>query len=360
MNPIAREAEIVQLLYQSVIRQMPNISLLVCDRDMTIVIADGDALKGYGYPPETIRGKHLDEVFTEPIYQRLKELYQTALGGTQRSMTLDARQKNAGFFRVHSSPLHIDGQIMAAMIFTEDLTRIVETKEALERQNESLREAKAKLEHFALMLAHDLRGPMRTITGFSQHIYEICDELGRYDVPDEVVGKLQDYAGRVVRNTKTLSFKVDATLRFSRLGEAGLEKTWFELEPVLTKLVSFMDTSAVTVKLEPPLPRLYADQELTELVFQNLLENAIKYSPEGEQVRVYAEGKAVFVADNGVGIEPGYHERIFDLFFKMNDRPGGGGHGVGLAMVKRIVEKHGGSIAVISLPGRGATFKVTL
>jgi len=230
-----------------------------------------------------------------------------------------------------------------------------ELKESLERQV-------AELDAFTYSVSHDLKEPLRAIEAFSQFVLEDCadrlDEQGR-----EYLLKLANAAVRMKR-------LIDDLLTLSRASRESRRRTQVDVgrlvRDVVERMSSTVEGRGATVEVEDGLPDVLADPPRVEEVFANLLGNALKFNESKRPsvkigVRAIEGGMATFyVQDNGIGIDPQYHERIFDIFQRLHRREQYEGTGAGLAIVKRLVEVFGGRTWVESELGAGATFLFTL
>ena len=258
---------------------------------------------------------------------------------------------------------------------------IADRKQAEAERNRLMLELKQKnkeLEGIIYVASHDLRSPLVNVQGFSRKLVKNCAEL------DRILSKLDlDVATRTllepilkVNIPKSLGFitgsieKIDgllsALLRLSRLGRAALCFGNLDMQDILSKIVDSMtyqiETCGARIELGP-LGACFADREQVIQLFSNLLDNAIKYrSPERPLlVRVFreefAEGVRYCVEDNGIGIPHDHQDKIWEIFQRLN--PGDSeGDGLGLTLVRRIIDRLGGSIWVESEPGLGSRFYV--
>jgi PAS domain S-box-containing protein len=241
-----------------------------------------------------------------------------------------------------------------------DITERQRAQEALERQARELARSNAELEQFAYVASHDLQEPLRMMASFTQLLAR------RYrgqldDDADEFMSYITDGATRMQRLINDL-------LTYSRVGRLGTEFAPTDCNAVFAAtgahLRAAMEESQATVTADP-LPTVLADETQLIQLFQNLIGNAIKFRSERPvQVHVGAlrQGRRwqFFVRDNGIGIEPQYAERIFLIFQRLHSRAEYPGTGIGLAICKKIVERHGGRLWVESEPGQGSTFYFTL
>jgi PAS domain S-box-containing protein len=241
----------------------------------------------------------------------------------------------------------------------------VHARKAAEAEREALigeLEARnAELERFTYTVSHDLKSPLITIRGFLGHIEQSALE-GKLDA-------VRADMDRVYKSTAKMHQLLDDLLELSRVGRLAKPPEEVPLDGIvrdaLDRTHGRITTQRVVVEVEGQLPTVRVDRDRLVEVMQNLIDNAAKFMGDQKEPRIVigtrkAAGEtAFFVRDNGAGIEPRYRERVFNLFDKLD--PKSAGTGVGLALVKRIVEVHGGRIWVESEgQDRGATFLFTL
>lgn len=263
---------------------------------------------------------------------------------------------SAAFSRVDITALQsladqVANAIENARLFTERASLINE----LEGRN-------AELERFTYTVSHDLRSPLVTIRGFLGYLRQdaVLSDLTRFD---------KDMS-RIANAVDRMQELLNDLLELSRVGRILNPPTDISFEAVVNETLNLINAqlsaSKVKLKIQPNLPVVRADPTRLIEIMQNLLSNAIKFMGDQSQPQIEIgydgpdqDGKAIlFVRDNGVGIERQYHERIFGLFNRLD--PTIEGTGVGLTLVKRIVEIHGGRIWIDSELGRGSTFFFTL
>ncbi len=234
----------------------------------------------------------------------------------------------------------------------------------LELRMEELERSNEELERYARVASHDLREPLRTVSHFATMAKALCEGEGELDART-----LTDYLGFLERGAQRMSGMLDDLLVYARIdaGDGGPEHV--DLGPVLGNAleglrVLISETGAyVTVG---SMPKVWGRGSHLERLFQNLLRNALKFQPpEAEpQIRVSAEKKPGFwkvsVSDNGLGIAARDQQRIFEMFERLHSRDKYEGTGMGLAICKKIVDIHGGSIDVESKLEKGSTFHVYL
>ncbi len=235
----------------------------------------------------------------------------------------------------------------------------IQSEEALHRTAEELARSNKDLEQFAYVASHDLREPLRTVTGFVQILQD------RYQ--DKLDARAGEYINFAVEGARRMQQLIDDLLTYSRVGSSAAIKLW-NTQKSLDRALSFLKGSIAESKAwitVDPMPTLYADGTLLAQVFQNLIGNAIKFRSEAPpEIHIGAKRSKdawlFWVKDNGIGMDPEYSQKIFVIFKRLHTRDKYPGTGIGLAICKKIVEQHGGEIWVESESGKGSTFYFTL
>jgi len=257
-----------------------------------------------------------------------------------------------------------DDELLAVMSNVgAQLGQVVErsrAQQALAGKAEELARSNAELELFAYVASHDLQEPLRMIASYTQLLARRYK--GKLDADaDEFIGFAVDGASRMQQLIQDL-------LSYSRLTTKGkaLNLTQAEVacNSALENLQESVKESNAQVNVGP-LPGVFGDATQLTQLFQNLIGNAIKYRNERRpEIRVAARPHGnewtFSVQDNGIGIEPQYSERIFQMFQRLHTRKEYSGTGIGLAVCRKIVERHGGKIWVEAQPGQGSTFLFTI
>ena len=274
------------------------------------------------------------------------------------------RKKDGSIIWVSSNARAVkneQGQILYYEGTVEDITDRKNASAEKERLLGELSTKNAELERFVYTVSHDLKAPLVTIVGFLGFLEEHLKTGDAHAFQKDI--------DRIRRAAFKMQDLLQDLLDLSRIGRLMNEPTTVSFDTLVTEAVELTQgrlyERGIQVRIQPAMPQVHGDaKRLLELV-QNLIDNAAKYmgAQPAPQIEIGcnedANGKTVFfVRDNGMGIAPQHHERIFGLFNKLD--PNGEGTGVGLALVKRIVEFHGGKIWVESELGKGSTFFFTL
>ncbi|MEW5727150.1 MAG: ATP-binding protein, partial [Pseudomonadota bacterium] len=254
--------------------------------------------------------------------------------------------------------------VMASLtvLLVRELTRQRKAAQALEVLNQDLERSNADLEQFAYIASHDLKEPLRNIASYVQLLQRRYE--GKLD-PDA-----DAFIGYTVDGVRRMQAIINELLAYSRVGTGKLVLAQIQagaaVSTALAQLKTVIAEAQAAVEVKGPLPVVSADPPQLASLFQNLIGNGVKYRrPDVRpEVTIGAVDQgpewAFYVADNGIGIEPQYHDQIFDLFKRLHARDRYGGTGIGLATCKRVVGRHGGRIWVESVPGQGSTFWFTL
>ncbi|MGH8019615.1 MAG: PAS domain-containing sensor histidine kinase [Opitutaceae bacterium] len=265
-----------------------------------------------------------------------------------------------------------DSRPLLAIVHISDFTRRREAEEEVNRLNAQLEErvaartaelenANRELEAFSYSVSHDLRSPLRTVDGFAQALIEDCG--------DDLSEDGRRYLRTIREGAQRMGMLIDDLLTFSRLGRLSIKRRPLDTRKIVEASLEPLQTEQQERNIEVaigPLPASQADPALLRQVWSNLLSNAFKYTRTRERARIEigcarVDGSDVFfVRDNGVGFDPCYAHKIFKVFERLHRDEEFEGTGVGLAIVHRIVTRHGGKVWADATPDSGATFSFTL
>lgn len=218
-----------------------------------------------------------------------------------------------------------------------------------------------ELESFSYSVSHDLRSPLRAVVGFSKILLTDSDENIREN--------RRQYLEKIHENGRQMGLLIDDLLSFSRVGRQAIRLTNIELNPIIERIIANIKITQPDREVDwqvADLPPCKADYTLVQVVITNLLENAYTYTasqskPKIEIGSVTEDGQTTYyVRDNGIGFDMEYADKIFKVFHRLHHESEFEGTGVGLAIVQRIIQRHGGKIWAESTPGQGATFYFSL
>jgi PAS domain S-box-containing protein len=318
----------------------------------------------YGYSAEEVLGKDVSILEPNNLKGEIKQLIEKTKQEEkiQHYETLWLK-KNCTVINVSitlSPVFDASGELVAISAIVRDITELKKADEILKFKLEELARSNKELEQFAYVSSHDLQEPLRMIMSYLQLLQR------RYQ------GNLDDKADKYIHFAVDGAFRmqnlINDILEFSRVTtitrEPGPTNCEFILNQVLFNLKSFIKENKAIIS-HGSLPEVMIDSIQLVQIFQNLIINGIKFHSEvAPKIHIAAEKKAnewVFsVQDNGIGIDPQYSEKIFEIFKRLYTREKYSGTGIGLAICKKIIERHGGRIWVESELGKGSTFYFTL
>ena len=315
-----------------------------------------------GYSHDELRQRETFVQLTHPEdLERELPLVQRLLAGEIPNYSIEKRylhkEGRPVWVRVTSSVARTSQPHRISII--EDITERKQAVEALQRTAEDLARSNKDLEQFAYVASHDLKEPLRIVTGFTSLLKERCQ--GKLDAKaDEYIFFASDAALR-------MQGLIDDLLAYSRAGRRKVDEptdVGDVLEGVLRSLTISIQESGAAITHDS-LPTIRSNAvELTQ-VFQNLIGNALKFRGERKpEIHIGARRQKghwlLTIRDNGIGIDPQFAERIFMIFQRLHTREQYPGTGIGLAICKKIVERHGGRIWIESQPGKGSTFSFTI
>ncbi len=250
---------------------------------------------------------------------------------------------------------------VTAMSVGAVVTEYRRTQAELRRRTDELRASNDELQQFAHVASHDLQEPLRMVSSYVQLLALRCEtQLG---------AQAQEYVRQALAGAGRMRELIDGLLAYARLETGDTAFGRVDCREALRRALDNLQLSiqeSGAVVTHGPLPEVYADATQLTQLFQNLVGNAIKFRRPGvpPQIRIesrpYGRNRLITVRDNGIGIEAPYFERIFLIFQRLHGREDYAGTGIGLAVCKKIVERHGGKIWVDSRPEQGSVFSFTL
>ncbi|HMK46176.1 MAG TPA: PAS domain S-box protein [Methanocella sp.] len=287
-----------------------------------------------------------DASMLEPVTMPYEDI--ELLDGTRRSV-------NSIIFPIKTSRGMYLGSI------SRDVTEQRLIQEQLESDRAELKRSNEELEKFAYVASHDLQEPLRTVSSYVQLLQR------RYE--GKLDSSADEYINYAVEGTGRMQQMIRDLLQYSRISTRGQSPVPTDLGPVLDQVLQNLSASIKESQgsiVHTPMPVVLVDPLQASQLLQNLISNALKFRKKGvsPEVRITAERKDKFweiaVSDNGIGIDPQYNDRLFVIFQRLHSRKDYEGNGIGLAICKKIVERHGGRIWIESAPGAGTTFRFIL
>ncbi|MBW3564554.1 MAG: PAS domain S-box protein [Acidobacteria bacterium] len=339
-------------------------ALFVVDSEGRIRVVNRAVQTTFGYSEAEILGKSIDILdYIDPDESPSPNLRQTLLGASARDKERIFRDRDGHPINVSLSvsPLRERRVGGGAVVIARDIRERKRGEEELRQFALRLQQSNRELEDFAYVASHDLQEPLRKIQAFG-------DRLGRkYGSVLTAEGK--DYLRRMQNAANRMQTLINDLLLLSRITTRAQPFLRVELQTIVEEVIRDLEVSIAeldaTVSAED-LPAIDADPIQMRQLFQNLIANGLKFHREGVPPRVSitaSTGPAeveITVADNGIGFDPKYAERVFTIFERLHGRDVYDGTGIGLAICKRIVERHGGTIEARGMPGAGAMFVVRL
>src|SRR5690625_2292570 len=324
------------------------------------------ALKNIGYTQEQMESMtplDIKPEFDEAVFQRLI----APLRDGKEKITFETSLQRADGSRYHAE-VHLQRfSYLKTPRFVAIILDITDRKAAenqiLQLNNsleEKVKERTQQLESFAYSVSHDLRAPLRAINGYSQILLD--------EYRDDLDSEGRRIMNAVIKNATRMGELIDDLLEFSRLDRKHIKRRKLQPEQLVKAVVTNMmdeNTQKVSIDIQP-MPDMSADYSLMYQVYQNLISNALKFSTESARPRIEigssgSNGEVVYyVKDNGVGFNMDYYDKLFGVFQRLHSDKEFEGTGVGLAIVERIIQRHGGRVWADSEISQGSTFYFTL
>jgi len=313
-----------------------------------------------------MQGKTVFECFSpERAAQYCRENSQVfETGETMHLQDKFVRSGGTTYYDTFKIPLrNLDGEVYALIGTSRDITELVETKQALSERTEQLEAANQELESFSYSVSHDLRAPLRHISGFVEALKQ------RLELTEALSDrKIVHYMEIIEDSSQKMSLLIDGLLALSRVTRTELRQIPIDLSRLVQNAIKLTKPPTVADPTQTPhsvefvvgdLPTVMGDPTLLQQVFSNLISNAVKFSRGRTPATIVIEGLpdgTIFVKDNGVGFPMEYADRLFGAFQRLHSQREFEGTGIGLAIVQRIIHRHGGTVWAESLPSQGATF----
>jgi PAS domain S-box-containing protein len=364
--------EKTESIYKTIASNVPDSIVLMFDKNYQLILFDGPILNQVNFKNELVTGIHLKNMFPDEEYQGNMEVLNKAFEGEESQ--IEKEFPNERIFMIDFKPVKdISGNIFNVMVVMHDITEIKKVQKSLEIKVEELNTSNQDLEQFAYVASHDLQEPLRKIRSFGDRLQTKFSK----DIAQEGI----DYIKRMQSASERMQTLIDDLLMFSRVTRTDEDYVDVDLHDHLSKIVEDLE---FTIEKKNATIDLMVNHTIKAIpgqirqLFQNLMSNAIKFTQEGvapvveikseifrgdaiaeslEQSKDYC---VITVKDNGIGFDQQYADKIFELFQRLHTRNEYQGTGIGLAVCKKIVEKHSGLIKVISKLNEGTTFTIIL
>ncbi len=339
-------------------------AMFIIDHEGVIIIANPTVEQMFGYSRQQLIGKSMEMLLPERYRKNHQSHFAVFFAqpgartmGTGREL-FGLRQDGSEFpLDVSLSPLNTE-QGMLVMATVHDITQRKLAEEQQTRLLHELESANEELKNFGYVVSHDLKAPLRAIGSLADWIST--------DYADKFDDEGREHMRLLISRVHRMDSLIDGILQYSRVGRVKEMVVAVDVNHLVHGVVDMLAPPAgIVVSVQNSLPSVMAEPTRIQQVFQNLISNAIKYmdKPEGEiRIACVAEAKhwKFSIADNGPGISQQHFEKIFQLFQTLAPRDRVESTGVGLALVKKIVEMYGGQVWLESTVGKGATFIFTL
>jgi PAS domain S-box-containing protein len=329
------------------------------------------AERSYGYRADEIIGQSIETLWFHPPANKLEQI-QATLADRKYYERIDTyhRRKDGTVFPVSfvTSPvLDTKGEVVSASTIARDITAQKQIEADLLSFTKRLKLSNKALEEFAYIASHDLQEPLRKVQAFGDRL------VTRYNHVLDDTG--QDYLRRMQEAAARMRNLISDLLTYSRLSSSGKTYDSVDLGEIITEVIGDFETRLEKTKgqiIVGELTAVEADATQMRQLFQNLISNSLKYCRPGVPPVVEITGQhisfvpgaepayRITVRDNGIGFDNKYGEQIFDLFQRLHSHTEYEGTGIGLAICRKIVDQHSGSIEATGTPGEGATFTVVL
>ncbi len=360
-----KQAQQLEARFRATVESAPAAMLMV-DQEGSIVLLNAETERLFGYRREELLGQKVELLIPERLrstHSGLRTQYFASPGvrrmGDRRDL-FGLRKDGSEFpIEIGLNPVRTD-QGMSVISAIVDISERKRQAEALRNANEALERSNIELQRFAYIASHDLQTPMRSIASFV--------ELLRTTYADRLDSQANDWFRRTTQSIRDLQTLVRDLLEYSRVDSQAHPFETVSLRDVFDHAVALLDSSVRESGAEVTcgeLPTVMGARSHLVQLMLNLIGNGLKYrrkQPPRVQVSAQRTGDqwTIAVRDNGIGIAPKHQARIFEIFQRLHDQQEYPGTGIGLAVCRRVVHRHGGSIWVESGPDHGSVFYFTL
>ena len=349
--------------FETIFKSSPS-GIIISRNEGEIIHVNPTFANMVGERAEQLEGANIFDFTYEEDLKETKKLLQMLNKGKINEYDIEKRyvKKNGEVFwaKTWVSLMERDGDDVYRVAVVENIDRRKKAEQKLEEKNKELTEINQELEHFAYVASHDLREPLRTIASFIQILNK------RYGETLDEDGK--QFMGFVVEGAKRMQLLIRDLLEYSRVNRFNTDYEKVDLNEVfntVNRVLKEKIDSTDALILAENLPVIQGNKIQLTQVFQNLIDNAIKFRGKKKpEITITVEELPskwrIAVSDNGIGISPEYHQRIFIIFQRLHTHEEYTGTGIGLALCKKIIALHGGEVWVESKKNKGTTFTFTI
>lgn len=365
--------EKTESIYKTIASNVPDSVVLMFDKNFKLILFDGPILKDVKFENELVTGIHLSKLFPPEQFEDNIDILKRAFKGEE--IQLEKELDNNKAYMIDFKPVkNISGDVFNVMVVMHDITEIKKVQKSLETKVDELNTSNQDLEQFAYVASHDLQEPLRKIRAFGERLQTKFSS----SINEEGL----DYIKRMQNASERMQTLIDDLLTFSRVTRTDEGYIEVDLYDQLQKIIEDLE---YTIEKKNATIDLMVNHHITAIpgqirqLFQNLISNAIKFTKEnvppvveiksevlrgdmiGEDgLEANNEYCCITIKDNGIGFDQQYADKIFELFQRLHTRNEYQGTGIGLAVCKKIVDKHSGVIKVNSKQNEGTTFTIIL
>ena len=363
-NAEKEKLEEKQALFASIVNSSDD-AILSKNLDGIIMTWNYGAEKIFGYSPKEIIGKHISILVPPDLQNEESEIIEKTRNGEVVNHYETERIRKDGkpiYVSITISPIKDSlGNIIGASKISRDITQRKKTEEQLSENIKKLEGSNIELESFSYSVSHDLRAPLRAVNGYARIFKE--------NYENQLDTEASRLMNNIIDSSKKMGQLIDDLLTFSRLGRKELALTTVTMNDMVTSLCAELKKEQEPRDIEfkiNPLLAAEADSVAIKQVWLNLISNALKYSNQKDKAIIEInseinEDEIIYsIKDNGAGFDMRYANKLFGVFQRLHNDEEFEGTGVGLAIVKRIISKHGGRVWAESKVNEGATFFFTL